>query len=317
MTREESEQQALYEAAGWMARLAEGPPPATVLAGFRAWLEADPLHVTAMDRVERQWRLSKHMAPADAPRRRRPSILRLRAGIGLAALTAAVMAIFLLVRPLYGEAQFATGVGEVRDVTLADGSRIHLDADSAIDVRYKPLSRIVQLSRGAGDFTVAHNGWRPFTVEAGPAMIRVTGTHFLVRQQSGEVSAYLISGGIELSDSRTGEHKAVLRPGNRATVSASGAVLVQASDGSKDKAWLSGKLLFDQTSLSDALDQFRPYGPVPVRLASDDLRALRISGLYGSADLRGFLQSVATAYPVRLTATGDGGVVVEKLPGKK
>jgi len=316
MTREDCEQQALYEAAGWMARLAEGQPPAAVLDGFRAWLEADPLHVSAMDRVERQWRLSKHMAPADAPRRRRP-IVSARGRIGLAVAAASVAAIFLMVGPLYGTAVFVTGIGEVRDITLTDGSRVHLDADSAIDVRYQPFSRAVHLSRGAGEFTIAHNGWRPFTVEAGPAMIRVTGTHFLVRQQSGAVSAYLISGGIELSDSRTGERTAVLRPGNRATVSAAGAVQVQASDGSKDKAWLSGKLLFDQTALSDALDQFRHYGPVPVRLGSDDLRGLRISGLYGSADLHGFLQSVATAYPVRLTATGDGGVVVEKLPGKK
>jgi transmembrane sensor len=314
MTREESEQQALYDAAGWMTDLAEGPQPAAVLAEFRDWLAADPLHAAAMDRVERQWRLAKNMAPADPPQRR--TILRSRGWGGIAA-AASILAIVLLVRPLYGAADFVTGIGEVRDVTLADGSRIHLDADSALDLRYQPLSRAVRLSRGSAEFTVAHNGWRPFTVEAGPAMIRVTGTHFLVREQGGEVSAYLISGGIDLSDPRTGERKAELRPGNRATVSAAGVVLVQASDGAKDKAWLAGKLLFDQTALSDALDQFRHYGSVQVRLASDDLRALRISGLYGNGDLHGFLQSVATAYPVRLTATGDGGVVIEKLPAKK
>jgi len=313
MTQEEREQQALYEAAGWMTRLAEGPPAPEVLAGLRAWLDADPLHARAMEQVEEQWRLARHLAPAPAPRR----TVAPRYQVGLAFAAAALAVVFMLVRPLYGEAHFATGIGEVRDVTLADGSQIHLDADSMIDVRYQLLSREVHLSRGAGEFTVAHNRWRPFTVAAGAAEIRVTGTHFLVRRDRDGASAYLISGGIELLDAKTGERKAVLHPGTAATVSASGALSVQASDGSKDKAWLSGKLLFDQATLSEALDQFRPYGPVSVQLASDELRGLRISGLYSSNDLRGFLQSVATLYPLRLSAAADGGVLVEKLPGKK
>jgi transmembrane sensor len=221
------------------------------------------------------------------------------------------------VRPLYGEARFVTGIGEGTQVMLADGSQVRLDADSELDVRYQPFSREARLSHGAGEFTVAHNSWRPFSVVAGAAEIRVTGTHFLVRRQGEGASAYLISGGIELRDPRTGERKAELRPGTGATISAAGVVSTQASDGSRDKAWLSGKLLFDQTALADALDQFRPYGPVAVRLGSDELRSLRISGLYSSNDLDGFLQSVATFYPLRLTASAEGGVLVEKLPGKK
>lgn len=315
MTREDSEHQALYEAAGWMARLTEGDPPAEVLAGFRVWLAADPTHAQAMERVERQWRLSKHLARPRPVRGRVSAPVRLAAGLSFAA--AVVAAVFMLVRPLYGEAHFATGIGEGREVTLADGSRLRLDADSALDVRYQPFSRQVLLSRGAGEFTVAHNRWRPFTVTAGAAEIRVTGTHFLVRRDGAGASAYLISGGIELRDPASGKRRAELRPGSGATITAAGAVSVQAGDGRRDKAWLSGKLLFDQTALSDALDQFRPYGGVPVRLATEDLRGLRVSGLYSSNDLRGFLQSVATLYPLRLDAGADGGILVEKLPGKK
>jgi len=314
MIKEEKEQQALYEAAGWMARFAEGQPPAAILAEFRNWLESDLLHARAMEQVEKQWRLAKHMAPPEAPRRRAAIPVR---GLGLAFAAGLAAVAFMLVRPLYGEAHFASGVGEVRDVALTDGSQVHLDADSALDVSYTPFSRGVKLSRGAAEFTVSHNQWRPFTVEAGPAAIRVTGTHFLVRRQGEEVSAYLISGGIELRDPRTGDRKAELRPGNEATISAAGLVQVQANDGLKDKAWLSGKLLFDQTSLSDALDQFRRYGPVRVKLASDGLAGLKISGLYGRNDLPGFLQSLATAYPLKLSAEADGAVVIEKLPGKK
>jgi len=315
MTREESEHQALFEAAGWMARLTESRPSEQTRAAFRDWLAADRLHPCAMARVEEQWRLSAAMAPADPPRRR-PALRRGRpiAGMALAAVLAAV-ALFV-VRPLYGEARFSTGVGEVRDITLADGTLVHLDADSALDVDYQPFSRAVRLSRGAAEFSVAHNSVRPFTVAAGPVLLRDTGTQFLVRAEGGAVSAYLISGAIELLDS-AGERKAALRPGTLASVSATGAVLVQATDGLKEKAWLSGKLMFDQTPLGEALDRFRHYGPVAVTVSSDDLSGLKISGLYSSTDLAGFLQSVATAYPLRLTTGSDGGVLVEKLPGKK
>ena len=315
MTREESQQQALFEAAGWMARLTETAPSDRTKAEFRVWLTADPLHARAMERVEAQWRLSKDFSPLEP--RRRFAVARPFPRIAGAAFAALLAVAFLLVRPLYGEARFATGIGEVRDVVLADGSQVHLDADSVLDMRYRPFTRGVVLSRGAAEFTVAHNVWRPFTVAAGAADIRVTGTHFLVRRDGGGASAYLISGGIELRDGRSGDLKAELRPGTEATISASGAVMVQANDGARDKAWLSGKLLFDHTALSDALDQFRHYGPVAVTLASDDLGALKISGLYSSGDLQGFLQGVATAYPLRLTTAAGGGLVIEKLPGKK
>jgi len=313
MNQGEREHQALFEAAGWMARLTETTPTGQTKAAFRAWLEADPLHARAMERVEDQWRLSQNMARAE-PARRPARMLLPAAGLACAAMLAVVA--FFGVRPLYGEASFSTGIGEVRDVTLADGSIVHLDADSVLDVRFQPLSRAVQLSRGAAEFTVIHNSWRPFTVAAGPVLFRDTGTQFVVRAEGGAASAYLISGAIEVLD-QTGQLKAELRPGNAATISVSGAVLVQASDGLKEKAWLSGKLMFDQTGLGDALDRFRPYGPVAVKLSSDDLRGLKISELYSSNDLAGFLRSVATAYPLRLTAQGDGGLLVEKLPGTK
>jgi len=315
MTREDIEQQALYEAAGWMARLTESSPSPQTRAAFRGWLDADPLHPRAMERVEEQWRLSAAMTPA-APPPRRPAPRRGLPIAGMASAAALGAVALFVVHPLYDDARVSTGVGEVRDMTLADGTLVHLDADSALDVDYKPFSRGVRLLHGAAEFTVVHNSWRPFTVAAGPAVFRDTGTQFLVRAEGGAVSAYLISGSIELLDG-AGERKAAMRPGTLASVSAAGAVLVQATDGLKEKAWLSGKLMFDQTPLGAALDRFRHYGPVAVTLSSADLSGLKISGLYSSNDLAGFLQSVATAYPLRLTAESDGGILVEKLPGKK
>lgn len=316
MTKEEQEQQALFEAAGWMARLTEGPPSDDTLSDFKVWLSAGLLHARAMETVEAQWRLSGGMAAAVPPSAAR-KLPKMRLA-GLAAAAAAIAAVaFILVRPLFGEALYATGVGDVRDVVLADGSAIHLDADSTLTVHFQPLSRGVELVRGRAEFTVAHNRWRPFTVAAGPAEIRVTGTHFLVRREGEGTSAYLISGSIELRDAKSGERKADLHPGTEASISPAGAIQLQANDGVKEKAWLSGKLLFDQTALADALDQFRPYGPVAVRLSSEDLRGLKISGLYSSNDLDGFLRSVATAYPLRLTSEADGSVLLERTPGKK
>ena len=316
MTREEQEQQALFEAAGWMARLTGGPPSDETLSEFKGWLSAGLLHARAMETVEAQWRLSGRLAAAVPPlaARRLPKA-RLA---GFAAAAAAVLAVaFTLARPLFGEALYATGIGDMRDVALADGSVIHLGADSAMRVRFQPLSRGVELVRGRAEFTVAHNRWRPFTVAAGPAEIRVTGTHFLVQRDGQGASAYLISGSIELRDAKSGRREADLHPGTEASISPAGKVLVQSNDGVKEKAWLSGKLLFDQTALADALDQFRPYGPVAVRLSSEDLRGLKISGLYSSNDLDGFLRSVATVYPLLLTSEADGSVLVERNPGKK
>jgi transmembrane sensor len=65
----------------------------------------------------------------------------------------------------------ATGVGEIREVALPDGSRMVLNSTSRVEVAYTPERRLLVLAREAF-FDVAHNPQRPFDVQVGATCAR-------------------------------------------------------------------------------------------------------------------------------------------------
>jgi transmembrane sensor len=75
-----------------------------------------------------------------------------------------------------------TSAEQVRQVTLADGSQLTLDAGTAIGVDFDQGERRVRLLRGAAFFQVTHTG-APFLVDANGGQVRVLGTQFEVREQ--------------------------------------------------------------------------------------------------------------------------------------
>src|SRR5262249_28159705 len=78
-------------------------------------------------------------------------------------------------------ADAATGAGETQRLALADGSQVTLNTRTAVEDVSTANARGVRLKHGEAFFDVARDPARPFTVDAGPARIRVLGTHFNVR----------------------------------------------------------------------------------------------------------------------------------------
>src|SRR3546814_951836 len=100
-----------------------------------------------------------------------------------AVLVLAVGAGWRLWDPMQPPQRYATAIGQQHDVALEDGSRVRLDTNSALVVRYSRKHRDVVLERGRAQFDVAHAPQRPFTVHAGPGTVRAVGTQFQVRHQ--------------------------------------------------------------------------------------------------------------------------------------
>ncbi len=71
-----------------------------------------------------------------------------------------------------------------RDVTLADGSVVHLDVDSEINVSFSSGHRDITLVNGRALFEVAHDASRPFVVSAGQSHTTALGTHFQVQREA-------------------------------------------------------------------------------------------------------------------------------------
>ena len=69
-------------------------------------------------------------------------------------------------------------VGEQKNITLADGSKLHLNTDSIVTVDFTENARNIVLLRGEAHFDVAHDTSRPFTVTAGNNTVTAVGTAF-------------------------------------------------------------------------------------------------------------------------------------------
>src|SRR3546814_19826741 len=96
--------------------------------------------------------------------------------------------------------RYATAIGQQHDVALEDGSRVRLDTNSALVVRYSRKHRDVVLERGRAQFDVAHETQRPFTVHEGPRTVRAAGRQVQGRPQDDAVEGIRQEGGVGGSD---------------------------------------------------------------------------------------------------------------------
>jgi ferric-dicitrate binding protein FerR (iron transport regulator) len=120
-------------------------------------------------------------APNSHPSPRRRSSRRFAVAAAASLLVATAATWFVSQRNTY-----ATGIGERRSITLADGSTIDLNARSKIRIRFSKDERDVELLEGQALFGVAHDVSRPFIVSAGNTAVRAVGTQFDVyRKRSG------------------------------------------------------------------------------------------------------------------------------------
>ncbi|UKE67724.1 FecR domain-containing protein [Xanthomonas translucens pv. phlei] len=173
-------------------------------------------------------------------------------------------------------ASYSTAHGEQRSVQLADGSTVHLNAQSALRATMTPWSRRLQLLRGQASVVVAPDR-RPLQVLAGALRVEDIGTTFdiaLYRQQARIDAA---SGKLELAS----------------------------EDVAAMHAWWQRRIVFRDEPLANVAEDFNRLNRT--RLLIDDAAAdaMRLTGnLRGNdvASLRAFLAEQPT---LRVSAGAD------------
>jgi ferric-dicitrate binding protein FerR (iron transport regulator) len=118
--------------------------------------------------------------------------------------------------------QVVTPNGTRSEITLADGTRVWLNAGSTLSYteNYNVKRRQVDLS-GEAYFSVAKDKTRPFVVKSGGLEIRALGTAFNVKAYPSEnqLTATLVEGSIKVEGrSRTGRFSYTLQPSQNITL---------------------------------------------------------------------------------------------------
>ena len=303
------------EAAAWVARLHGPNRTPHVEAGLRRWLADDPDHAAAFELLTDTWEKSARL-------RRRPLEQvaswegpGFRISFPRAALAAAatvVLAILATIFYLHTDA-VTTGVGELRTLTLDDGSRVHLNTDTRVRVHYDKQGRHVSLERGEALFEVAKQPDWPFVVTAGGREIKALGTEFVVRRDRKRLSVMLMEGKVTVTHGTEGQSKGsppetetfTLVPGDRVTFVGSATPTLDRPAPERITAWLRGEVALDNTSLADAVAEMNRYSHQ--RIVADDpaLAAIRVSGIFQAGDLANFAQAVARMHHIKVLNQQD------------
>ena len=159
----------------------------------------------------------------------------------------------------------ATNRGEQYSMTLADGTKLWLNAASSIrfPVAFTGSYRDVEIT-GEVYFEVAHNKEKPFRVKAGDEHIEVLGTHFNVNAYHDEpfIRTTLIEGSVKVN---RGTSSALLKPNEQALVkNGNTAINVSPADGQAAIAWKSGYFKLTNSEVSDIMRQIARWYDIEV-----------------------------------------------------
>ncbi len=330
----DKETEACEQAAAWVLRLRDSEDSDEDLKAFADWLAADETHLSlfndaealmdALQGNEAEPRLMELQKSAldRAPPEKRPLASPGRRQF-LAAAAAGIAAVgvgFLWWTRSGGKSEtFATGIGEQRDIQLADGSQVKLDALTTLKVAYSPGQRRLQLMSGRAFFKVAKDKNRPFKVEVDARNVVALGTAFSVERAAHGMTVVLHEGRVAVSD--PAQAQPIEMAPNQLLVLQDNTPpeLLKAVNINRALAWRDGQIVFDNVSLGEAIVRMNAYSKTQIEAsaagaAGAHMTGLRVSGAFTAGDSNGFAEAMAAYFNLKIVR--DNGKIILKPEGK-
>ncbi|MFT4052887.1 MAG: FecR family protein [Novosphingobium sp.] len=309
----------------WVIRKGAGTFEAGEQDDLDAWLAADTRHAAAFRHAERTWtgldvlahnpgRLRDDLPTASLSNTRRftrpsPFVFRPAAITACAVLTICG-GTFWFGDPLTAmRSDYRTGIGEIRMVTLEDGSTVKLGPDTAIATHFDGRERRVELLRGVAAFTAvpkARANNLPFVVTAANGEARALGTRFVVDRLPGAVDVTVEEHKVRVSiENHTALHSAtVATPGQRVRYDANEVSDPIATDLALATGWQRGRLIVDAVPLEIAIAQFNRYRRGRIVLAHTAMAQRKVSGVFDTRDIDGAIATIAGELGLRTVRIG-------------
>lgn len=325
----------LMVAARWHDRLTSGTVDLLV---FQTWLNASPDHAQAYALVQQSWASAR--AQADEPEilairhetlartvQEQPTPIWRYAGMALAASLVLMLCATLWIYGGYGapekvqtasvipaQAPFrtiGTKVGERLTITLEDGSKLYLDTDSSVKLRYTLQARQLVLEKGQALFDVAKDPSRPFTVTVGGRVVTAYGTRFNIKRSRQSVEVALIEGSVGVRpDGGQSDDGVRLRPNDRLVAYGDRVSVKHYSSLDRFLSWREGVVQFDNLSLADAVEELNRYLVDPIHIGDARVGAIRISGSFPVGSSAAFLEAVQFSFPAYVDRDRNGQIML-------
>jgi len=334
--------QAAYE---WMALLESGDITPEEFEAYLDWRDSNPRHGKAMQELQQEWAEictvpvpRPHEQTGDTTSRNiskaggkhsfghfvalltgGPAYIR---GFGLALVSIILAAgIYYYMVPGAETVKievYSTARAEMKTVTLDDGSKVYLNAQSRIMVDYTSNERDVTLEQGEALFEVSHNPVRPFLVYAGDSKVQAIGTQFNVKLMPDfKVMVTLVEGVIRITQNM-GKHEGLARilkiPGEMASLSPfldtdknitqENLPEIKITRHNSDPfrnvlSWRNGKLVFQGQRLDNVLYEINRHSNHRILLKSKKAADMPVYAVFNIGDWRGALSAIVKSYPLK------------------
>lgn len=293
------------QAAIWVERQTDGLSnhDQTLL---RQWLEADTRHRQAFARARTEAQQVSHLAQALA-RKSALQTLPVRAAVALdqpqqpkpwlAPLFATAAALLLAVFVMMPE--YRTGTGEIRTVSLPDGSELVMNAGTGVDVEYSDAARRIILHSGEVFVRVAHNPNRPFTVQTAFGEARAVGTAYAVKT-TGEQHQVVVEEGVVAVRAKTSPEQLQITANQSIQLGQKLSPVTErsAEEVSQVLAWREHRLYFANVALAEFVNEMNRFSHHKMFIADSSLSAVRVGGAFNAGDTDSALAMLEAGFGV-------------------
>lgn len=300
----------LQEAADWLVRLDTGELSQTEQQALRHWCQSSPEHERVWQAACELNRRFAHLPGALAKpvlgrqRVNRRAVLKSLAGAGLLLPLGWMAARHQPWQPMLVDQRSAPG--ERRSVTLADGSELTLNTDTALDVSFDTARRRLQLYQGE---VFVHTGKdqdkvpvRPFSVSTAQGDIQALGTEFAVRCLPDATQVTVIRNAVMVSP-RSGATPQRVEAGEQCLFTPNAVKSIHSAN-PDSLAWRRGELIVDNWRLDDFVQELARYRPGLLRCDSR-VASLKVSGVFQTDNTDQALEALVQVHNLNVTRFTD------------
>ena len=301
------------QAVSWRIELQGGALTPLRQQAWEQWLQAHSEHQRAWEHIQRvNQRLRNVSSPLAHAALNAPKSSSRRQALKLLLLLGAGSALTyglrdqLPITPLL--ADFSTPVGQRRRLQLHDGSQIHLNTGSSVDVHFDAQRRVIRLLEGEMLLTSAQDA-RPLQVLTAHGALQPQAARLNVRQFGDRTELAVFDGRVELTPQAHPGPALWVQPRQQLSFDRQGWNAPRPLDAGSG-AWADGMLVAAHMRLGDFLAELGRYRRGQLN-CDPTVADLLISGTYPVDDSERVLDLLQISLPVRVRRFTRYWVTVE------
>ena len=186
--------------------------------------------------------------------------------------------------------------------TLADGSKVTLNAASAVVTEFSSNERRINLNRGSAVFDVVNTPERPFIVQVDAFTTTALGTIYEVDRLNSAVEVRVLEGVVRVD--HNGSTIQLVRAGEWLFIDNANNIRSGTLSDTSTVDWMSGWMQTEQTDLKYVVEKLNRYRSKPVRIANgEQLGDAPITGRFSLRDGDATLQLIAALQGIEILET--------------